>query len=141
MIINKPVAIEVVEASLQEATQRFEKLSAFSKEEITVLVQNLAESEPEIAIAIGALNEDMQLNEYMVKHVSAKGEITRTKDRETRARLAFQTTGLSKARRRQIARKAVKTKRANPSIQKKAGRKFKRAMKRRKQILGLHNSD
>ena len=51
-------------------------------------------------------------------------------------KVASQTTGLTKAKRRQIARKAVKTKRANPSIGIKAQRKTKKAMKKRK-ALGL----
>ena len=92
--------------------------------------------EPEVAIAMGSLNEEMQLNEFIVKHVSSRGEITRTKDRKTRERQAFQTTGLSKAKRRAIARKVVKSKRANPSGTVRGNRKRKKAMKRR-QALGL----
>ena len=72
----------------------------------------------------------------MSKHVSSRGEVTRTKDRKTRERNAFQTTGLSKAKRRQIARKVVKAKKANPSGQVKGLRKRKKALKRRK-ALGL----
>ncbi|ASZ76419.1 capsid and scaffold protein [Proteus phage PM2] len=53
-----------------------------------------------------------------------------------RERNAFKTTGLSKSKRRQIARRAVKTKRANPSIQTRALRKRKKALKRR-EALGL----
>lgn len=76
------------------------------------------------------------LNEFIVKSVNAKGVIARIKDRKTRALQAFQTTGLSKAKRRQIARKATKTKRANPSIGVKASRKRRRAMAKRK-AMGL----
>lgn len=76
------------------------------------------------------------LNEFIVKSVNAKGVITRRKDRKTRALHAFQTTGLSKAKRRQIARKATKTKRANPSIAVKALRKRRRAIAKRK-AMGL----
>lgn len=76
------------------------------------------------------------LNEFIVKSVNAKGLITRRKDRKTRALQAFQTTGLSKAKRRQIARKATKTKRANPSIGVKSLRKRRRALAKRK-AMGL----
>ena len=53
-----------------------------------------------------------------------------------RERNAYQTTGLSKSKRRQIARKAVKSKRANPSVITRGIRKQKKAIKRR-QALGL----
>ena len=94
------------------------------------------ETETDLAVALGSINEEMQLDEFIVKHVSSRGEITRTKDRKTRARNAFQTTGLSKAKRRSIARKATKSKRANPSGQARGLRKRKKAMKRR-EALGL----
>lgn len=76
------------------------------------------------------------LNEFIVKSVNSKGIITRIKDRKTRSLQAFQTTGLSKAKRRQIARKAMKTKRANPSIGVKSLRKRRRALAKRK-AMGL----
>lgn len=80
--------------------------------------------------------EIISLNEFIVKSVNSKGIITRRKDRKTRQLQATQTTGLSKARRRQIARKAAKTKRANPGIQVRAQRKKKRAMAKRR-AMGL----
>ncbi|ANA49510.1 head scaffolding protein [Salmonella phage vB_SnwM_CGG4-1] len=129
--------IENVETLIPEAQGRYESLSkALSKDDINTIVENMIETETDLAIALGSINEDMQINEFIVKHVSSKGEITRTKDRATRARNAFQTTGLSKAKRRQIARKATKAKRANPSGQARGLRKRKKAMKRRK-ALGL----
>ena len=96
----------------------------------------MMETETDLAVALGSINEEMQLDEFIVKHVSSRGEITRTKDRKTRARNAFQTTGLSKAKRRSIARKATKSKRANPSGHARGLRKRKKAMKRR-EALGL----
>ena len=86
----------------------------------------------DLAIALGSINEKMALNEFIVKHVSSRGDITRTKDIKTRQRNAYQTTGLSKAKRRQIARKATKTKRSNPSTQVRAERKRKKARAKRK---------
>lgn len=134
---NFELVIENVESKIQEAQGRIDHLSkAFDKDGINTIVENMMASETELAIAIGALNEDMQLNEFIVKHVNSRGEVTRTKDRKTRERNAYQTTGLSKSKRRQIARKAVKSKRANPSIVTRGVRKQKKAIKRR-QALGL----
>lgn len=131
------VVLENIEAAIPEAESRFKQLSeALDKADINTIVENMLSIEPEVAIAIGSLNEEMQLNEFIVKHVSSRGEITRTKDRKTRERQAFQTTGLSKAKRRAIARKVVKSKRANPSGTVRGNRKRKKAMKRR-QALGL----
>lgn len=125
---------ENVEILIPEAQGRFAALSgALDKTDINTIVENMFEAgEIDAAIALGSLNEEMELNEFIVKHVSSRGEITRTKDRKTRQRNAFQTTGLSKAKRRQIARKATKTKRANPSIQVRGERKRKKARAKRK---------
>lgn len=137
IIIENQVDLDIVISMIPEAEKRFSALSeSFDKEEIQKIVENLAKSEPELAIAIGSLNESIQLNEFMVKHVNSRGEVKKKKDRKTREKQAFQTTGLSKSTRRQIARKAAKTKRANPSIQVRADRKRKKAMKKR-QALGL----
>ena len=131
------IVLENIEAAIPEAESRFKQLSeALDKADINTIVENMLPIEPEVAIAMGSLNEEMQLNEFIVKHVSSRGEITRTKDRKTRERQAFQTTGLSKAKRRAIARKVVKSKRANPSGTVRGNRKRKKAMKRR-QALGL----
>lgn len=137
IIIENQVDLDIVVSMIPEAEKRFSALSdSFDKEEIQKIVENLAKSEPELAIAIGSLNESIQLNEFMVKHVNSRGEVEKKKDRKNREKQAFQTTGLSKSTRRQIARKAAKTKRANPSIQVRADRKRKKAMKKR-QALGL----
>lgn len=131
------LVIDKIEQLLPEAQGRFEQLSkALSKDDINTIVENMIETDTDLALALGSINEEMQLNEFIVKHVSSHGEITRTKDRKTRERNAFQTTGLSKAKRRQIARKATKTKRANPSNVARSVRKRKKALKRRK-ALGL----
>ena len=78
------------------------------------------------------LDEDEYLEEKFVRTVNASGQIRRIKDRQTRARMATITTGLQKARRREIARRVVRTKRQNPSIQRKALRKRKKALLKRK---------
>lgn len=138
--LEKPVEIDDVNAVIGEANLRFDSIKeSLSTEEIRALVQVIAESgEPEIAVVLGSLNENIVLSEYIVKHVNAKREVSRTKDRKTRKLQAFQTTGLSKSRRREIARKAAKTKRADPGGQKIAVKRRKKALKARK-MLGLKN--
>lgn len=129
------VVTESIEKLLPEALAKYETLSKhLDKTDINTIVENMIEDgEIEMAMALGSINEgEDQLNEFIVKHVSSRGEITRTKDLATRKRNAFQTTGLSKAKRRQIARKATKTKRANPSIQVRGERKRKKARAKRK---------
>lgn len=130
------ISLDRLSQYIPEATSRFESLKAFEKDDINTIIQNMFGQEPEIAICLGSINEEMELNEYIVKHVNSRGEVSRRKDRKTRERNAFQTTGLSKSKRRQIARRVVKTKRANPSIQKRAERKRKKALRRRA-ALGL----
>lgn len=133
---NHELVIDELEKLIPEAQSRIDMLSALDKSDINTIVENMLNDDTDLAIVMGSLNEDMQLNEFIVKHVSSRGEVTRTKDRKTRQRNAFQTTGLSKAKRRQIARKATKTKRANPSTTVRAQRKKKKAMRKRK-ALGL----
>lgn len=124
-------------AQLSEAKQRYVELSkSFTDAEISGIAQKLIPDTPALAVALGSLAENMQLDEFIVKQVNSKGQVKRMKDRETRKRLATQTTGLSKAKRREISRKVVRTKKANPSIQVGQKRRFKKAMKRRK-ALGL----
>lgn len=106
------------------------KLEIFGEDAGTI-IDELIESDAALALTMISVQEGMTLEEVLVKHVDAKGQITRKKDRETRKRLAYQTTGLSKSKRRLIARKAAKTRKANPSIVVRAMRKKKRAEKRR----------
>lgn len=131
------LVLENVEALIPEAQGRIDALSsALDVDDINTIIENMLETETDLAVAMASIINEEQLNEFIVKHVSSRGEVTRTKDRKTRERNAFQTTGLSKAKRRQIARKVVKAKKANPSGQVKGLRKRKKALKRRK-ALGL----
>ncbi|WLY86013.1 prohead assembly protein [Escherichia phage 308Ecol101PP] len=131
------LVLENVEALIPEAQGRIDVLSsALDIDDINTIIENMLETETDLAVAMASIINEEQLNEFIVKHVSSRGEVTRTKDRKTRERNAFQTTGLSKAKRRQIARKVVKAKKANPSGQVKGLRKRKKALKRRK-ALGL----
>lgn len=83
--------------------------------------------------------ENFEMSEAIGRHIDSSGKITRRKDRKSRERLATQTTGLSKSRRRQIARRAAKTKRADKGGQLRAQRKRKRAITKR-QSLGLDSN-
>ncbi len=137
IVIEAPIGLDEISSLLPEAQAKFDQLSGiFEADEIKTLIENMAAVNPTMSIAIGSICENMPLNEFMVKHVNAKGELTKTKDLKTRQRQAFQTTGLSKSARRQIARKAAKTKRANPTIGIKAQKKAKKAKAKRK-MYGL----
>lgn len=135
LMLNLPedfeLTVEAFEQALPEAAARFDAIKSLEKDVINTVVENMSTDEPVIALGILSLSEGIQLDEVIKRHVNSLGDITRRKDRKTRERLAFQTTGLTKSRRRQIARRAVKTKRANPSIQVRAQRKTKKALRKR----------
>lgn len=82
------------------------------------------------------LLENYDLSEVVARHVDSSGTIIKRKDKKTRERQATQKTGLSKAKRRLIARKAAKTKRADKGGQMQASRKRKKALRKRK-AMGL----
>jgi len=130
--------VALIEAQLPTAQSNIDawKAAGFESSDINRVVENTCAVDLNLALACASLVESMTIQEVIVKHVDSRGTITKTKDRETRKRNAFQTTGLSKAKRRQIARKAVKTKAANPSIGVHAQRKTKKALKKRK-AMGL----
>lgn len=134
MILDTDVELDEskIESRFNEATELYNKLGADAEK----IIENMAATDPEMAVALLCIHENIQIAEYIVKHVDSKGTITRRKDRKTRARNAFITTGLTKSRRREIARRALKTKRSNPSIGVKALRKRKKALRKRK-ALGL----
>jgi hypothetical protein len=77
-----------------------------------------------------------QTNEAIVKTVSPEGQVTRQLDRKTRARRATMTTGLSKSKRKLIAKKAAKTRKRDVGGQRRALKQRKRTLKKRKG-LGL----
>lgn len=127
--------VELATASLVESKTKLAKMEmALGSDTKSVLESMLNTDEAIEAIAMCAIHEGITIDESIVKHVNALGVVTRTKDRKTRERLATQTTGLSKSTRRKIARKAAKTKRANPSGQVKSLRKRKKALKKRRQM-------
>ncbi|AAX78746.1 protein of unknown function [Pseudotevenvirus RB43] len=128
------ISVEELEPHLTEAKARVDILGI---DEATIkIIENLAVDEPHLALAMMSIVEGLSLDEVIVKHVDSRGNVERRKDRKTRERNAYQTTGLTKSQRRQIARRAMKTKRANPSITTRAQRKRKKALRKRA-ALGL----
>lgn len=125
---DKDLELRLVEA---------QKLMDIFGDEAEDLIEKMIDEDATLALTMLSLQEGLSLSEVIVKHVDAKGNITRKKDRETRKRLAYQTTGLTTAKRRLIARKAAKTRKANPTIVVRAMRKKKRADRRRK-AMGLN---
>lgn len=134
MQLELETSVEALELHLDEAKARIEILGI--DEDTVKIIENMASDEPELALAMISIVEGITLDEVMVKHVDSRGNVERLKDRATRQRNAYQTTGLTKSQRRQIARRALKTKRANPSIQTRAQRKRKKALRKRA-ALGL----
>ncbi|QPI17871.1 prohead core protein [Pectobacterium phage POP12] len=130
--------IETTAADIQKyLVEAKQKVDILGNDEFTVkIIENMSKEQPELSLAMMSIVENITLDEVIVKHVDSRGNITRLKDRKTRARNAYQTTGLTKSARRQIARKAVRTKRSNPSITTRAQRKRKKALRKRA-ALGL----
>ncbi|MGL6228654.1 MAG: hypothetical protein ACRC3J_05540 [Culicoidibacterales bacterium] len=125
------IVAKLVADKLDEAAAHY----AIFEEDGIGLAEKLLKTEQTVfALALLSIAESESIVETIVKHVDSRGTITRKKDRHTRARLATQTTGISKSKRRAIARKMAKTKRANPSATIRANRKRKRAMNRRKSM-------
>lgn len=134
MQLEIETSVEEIQEHLDEAKIRIDVLGI--DEDTIKIIENLAESEPNLALAMISIVEGITLDEVMVKHVDSRGNVERLKDRKTRERNAYQTTGLTKSQRRQIARRAMKTKRANPSITTRGQRKRKKALRKRA-ALGL----
>lgn len=134
MQLEIETSIEALESHLAEAQTRIDILGI--DEDTIKIIENLALTEPELSLAMMSIVEGCTLDEIMVKHVDSRGNIERLKDRKTRERNAYQTTGLTKSQRRQIARRAVKTKRANPTIGTRSQRKRRKALRKRA-ALGL----
>lgn len=125
----------LVTAKIEESKQKLLTLESTFGSDVNTLLERMLNTDESIeALAMLSLREEVSVEESIVRHVNSAGIITRTKDRKTRERNATQTTGLTKGRRRQIARKAAKTRRANPSGQVRALRKTRKALKKRKQM-------
>ncbi|ADM79859.1 prohead core-like protein [Aeromonas phage phiAS5] len=139
-IIESEEELEILKDLIAERKlivgDRLEEMKTSLGDVVDTVLENMLNTDEAIdALAMLSLQEkEEDLQEVIVKRVDALGVVTRIKDRKTRERQATQTTGLSKAARRQIARKAAKTKRSHPNITRKAIRKRKKAMKKRDQM-------
>lgn len=128
---------ELVAEKLQYADTKLKEMVSIFGEDVGSILESMINTDQSIeALAMLSIHDCEDIQEAIVKRVNAQGLITRLKDRKTRERLASITTGLSKSTRRMIARKAAKTKRANPSITRKAVRKRKKAMRKR-EAMGI----
>lgn len=118
---------------LGEEYDRLDEVDAYNEE--MFLIHATDEELKEWAEERGMSPEDLDayLDETLVKHVSYRGDVSKTRTLKQRRRSASRTTGLSRAQLKRRARKAAKTRKRNPAAQKKAVKKRKKAMKKRKQ--------
>ncbi len=130
------ILASLVEAHKPHLATKLAEMKNILGDSVEIVLENMLNTDEAIdALAMLSINEaEEDIQETIVKRVNALGTVSRIKDRQTRERQATQTTGLSKSARRQIARKAAKTRRSHPSITRKAVRKQKKAMKKRDQM-------
>lgn len=121
---------------LEQIDAELEALNEDADDMFLDFLQNAYEGEYEL------MKEELELTdeeyeaimENFVRRVSSDGSITKMKSRKIRKARATMTTGLSRAALKQRARKAARTKRANPGIARKALRKRRKALRRRRQM-------
>lgn len=90
--------------------------------------------ECELDILNDADRGEEELEEDYRRRVTSTGKVSRVRSRQARQRRATMTTGRSPSARKRSARKAARTKKRNPSIQRKALRKRRKAIRRRRQM-------
>lgn len=109
----------------------------FTEDELSEMCESAySEGNMEKFIALTHIVEGIELNEDMVRYVNSKGESGIRKQREIRSKLAYKTTTLSKAKRRETALRASKTRMSNPSQMKRSNRKRNKA-RRKRSALGM----
>lgn len=121
---------------LEQIDAELEALNEDADDMFLDFLQNAYEGEYEL------MKEELELTdeeyeaimENFVRRVSSDGSIKKMKSRKIRKARATMTTGLSRAALKQRARKAARTKRANPGIARKALRKRRKALRRRRQM-------
>lgn len=132
---------ELVEKALPEAIKIHKSLSeTLDKDDINTVVENMARLELDLAIALGSVNENIQINEYLVKHVTSDGEVSDRQDKKTRARETASKSKVSLAKRREVARRAARTRRANPAKAKESEAKRQEARSKRS-AMGVQNHE
>lgn len=139
IIVEKGVLInpENVAAKLEEAREILKHLKgALDFNDINTIIENMAKTELDKAIALGSLHEDMPINEFIVKKVDSEGEVKDVQDNKT----ASLKSKISLAKRREIARKAARTRKANPAKAKESEEKRQQARSNRRD-LGVGNNE
>lgn len=132
---NRLVNPELVEKSLQEATDIYKNLSeTLDKNDINSVVESMASWNLELAVALGSINENIQINEFIVKHVTSDGDVSNRQDKKSRARQAATHSKVSLAKRREVARRAARTRRANPAKARESEAKRQEARKKRSEM-------
>lgn len=123
-------------AKLEEAEQEIELI----EEELDfAFLESLEDDEVDALLSELKEDEDVTDEEYeevqeaLKRRVSSTGAVKRVRSKAVRKRRATITTGRSKTKLKQSARKAARTRRRNPGTTRKANRKRKRAMRYRKQ--------
>lgn len=138
---NYLVKPELVEKYIPKAKVTHSELSEMlDKDDINTIVENMSQWDVELAIALGSINEDMQINEYIVKHVTSDGKVSDRQDKSTRAREANSKSTLSLARRRELARRSARTRQANPAKARESEEKRQEARKKRA-AMGVGSND
>lgn len=123
------------EGKINESIKNFQMMTGtfnlLSEEEVKAFKDNIKESSLVEYVALAHVIDGIPLNETMVRYVNSDGGQAMRKSREVRSKMAYKTTSVSKARRREIALKASKTRLANPSKMARAQRKRKRSNRKR----------
>lgn len=123
---------ELAEQSLPRAITIHKNLSeSLDKDDINSVVEGMAVWNLELAVALGSINENIQINEFIVKHVTSDGDVSNRQDKKTRAREAATHSKVSLAKRREVARRAARTRRANPAKARESEAKRQEARRRR----------
>lgn len=108
-----------VEKKLTEAESLLGNVNkVLNKSDINKLIENMSNISGnfELAIAMGSLNENLKVNDYIVKFVVTEDDSNNSTDKKPGNKLSL-------SRRREIARKAARSRMANPAAAKAAEEK------------------
>ena len=132
--MNFEELIESHNELFEQIDEHLEKflIDSFDEDELETFIEELGLTDEELEEFESISDEE--LLEELRRRVTARGNVTRIKSRQARARRATQTTGMSRTARRQRARRAARTRRRNPGDVRRAIRKRNRAMQKRRQM-------
>lgn len=128
----------ILDSNMKEVLEHVEKVKGnldfyktLEEQEIESLKEKLLERDLFTYIAVSHVLDGLELNEAVIQRVNSKGERKTSQDRKTRSKMAYKTTTISKAKRKEIARHGAKTRLSRPSTQKQAERKKRKARNKR----------